>query len=90
MPDVVLGWFCLLLSMLGGGLGREISYLGVEWLVTPIWDVLAPQGEQERALNRLKTGSISRISQLGKQCHLGFLKLWVATGFVFHSKNNAH
>jgi len=73
-----------------GHIRGGILYLGAAGSGTPIWDVLAPQGEQERALNRLKTGSISHISQLGKQCHLGFLKLWVATGFVFHSKNNAH
>ena len=39
--------------MLGGIFGQEISYLGVAGLDTPIWDVLVPQGEQERALNRL-------------------------------------
>jgi hypothetical protein len=33
--------------------GQEILYLGVAGLDTPIWDVLAPQGEQERVLNGL-------------------------------------
>jgi hypothetical protein len=50
MPDVAGGWLCSLLRMLGGIFGREISYLGVAGLDTPIWDVLAPQGVQERAL----------------------------------------
>ena len=53
MPDVAGGWLCLLLRTLGGIFGREILYLDVAGLDTPIWDVLAPQGEQERALNRL-------------------------------------
>jgi hypothetical protein len=35
----------------------EISYLGMAGLDTPIWDVLALQGEEERALNRLRTCS---------------------------------
>jgi hypothetical protein len=59
MPDVAVGWLRSLLRMLGGIFGREISYLGVAGLVTPIWDVLAPQGEQERALNHLRTCSRS-------------------------------
>jgi hypothetical protein len=53
MPDVAGGWLRSLLCTLGGIFGREISYLGVAGLDTPIWDVLAPQGEQEQALNRL-------------------------------------
>ena len=53
MPDVAGGWLCSLLRTLGGIFGREISYLGVAGLDTPIWDVLAPQGEQKRALNCL-------------------------------------
>jgi len=53
MPDVAGGWLCSLLCTLGGIFGREISYVGVAGLDTPIWDVLAPQGEQERALNHL-------------------------------------
>ena len=53
MPDVAGRWLRSLLRMLGGIFGWEILYLGVAGLDTPIWDVLAPQGEQERALNRL-------------------------------------
>jgi len=59
MPDVAGGWSRSLLGALGGIFGREISYLGRAGLVTPIWDVLAPQGEQERVLNRLTTCSRS-------------------------------
>jgi hypothetical protein len=59
MPDVAGGWLCLLLCMLGGIFGWDILHLGVAGLDTPIWDVLAPQGEQEWALNCLRMGSIS-------------------------------
>jgi hypothetical protein len=59
MPDVAGGWLRLLLGVLGGDFGRDILYLGVAGIVTPIWDVLAPEGEQEEALNHLRTGSIS-------------------------------
>jgi len=59
MPDVAVGWLCSPLGMLGGNFGRDILYLGVAGLDTPIWDVLAPEGEQEEALNRLRMGSIS-------------------------------
>jgi hypothetical protein len=54
MPYVAGGWLRLLLGALGGIFGWEISYLGRAGLVTPIWDVLAPQGEQERAPNHLR------------------------------------
>ena len=74
MPDVVLGWFCSLLSTLGGGLGREISYLGVEWLVTPIWDVLAPQEEQEQALNRLTMRPRSPAFQIRQAVPVGIAR----------------
>jgi hypothetical protein len=59
MPDVAGGWLRSPLRTLGGILGREILYLGVAGLDTPIWDVLALQGEEEEALNCLRTGSIS-------------------------------
>jgi hypothetical protein len=76
MPDVVLGWFCLLLSTLGGILGWEILYLGVERLVTPIWDVLAPQGEQEWALNRLSMRSRSLAFQIRQAVPVGCAWAW--------------
>jgi hypothetical protein len=57
MPDVAGGWLRSLRS--GGILGGDILYLGVSGLDTPIWDVLAPEGEQEEAPNRSRTDSIS-------------------------------
>jgi len=53
MPDVAGRWLRSLLRMLRGIFRWEISYLGVAGLDTPIWNVLAPQGEQEQALNCL-------------------------------------
>jgi hypothetical protein len=48
-----------LLGLLGGIFRRDISYLGTVGLFTPIWDVLAPEGKQEGALNCLATRSRS-------------------------------
>jgi hypothetical protein len=59
MPEVAVGWLRSLLHTLGAHFGRDNLYLDVAGLDTPIWDVLAPQGEQEQALNRLQTGSRS-------------------------------
>ena len=39
MPDVAGGWVG----------GRKLYILGIVGYVTPIWDVLAPEGEQEEA-----------------------------------------
>jgi len=71
MPDVVLGWFCSLLSTLGGIFAWEISYLGVEWLITPIWDVLAPQREQEWVLNHLTMRPRSPAFQIRQAVPVG-------------------
>jgi hypothetical protein len=81
MPDVMLGWFCSLLSVLGEVFGREISYSGVERLITLIWDVLVPQGDQVRALNRLSMCSRSLCFQIRQWCQLASL-LSFAPGFV--------
>ena len=55
--------------------------VGEERLITPIWDVLAPQGEQERALNRLSMRSRSPYFQIRQRCQLASL-LSFALGFV--------
>jgi hypothetical protein len=76
MPDVAGGWLRSLLRMLGGILGREILYLGVAGLDTPIWDVLALQGEEEEALNRLRMGSISPGFPIRQAVPLGLARAW--------------
>jgi hypothetical protein len=67
---------------MGGNFGRDILYLCIYGLYTPIWDVLAPQGEREEAGKRLRTCSRSPGSQLGKRCQLGLLGLGFAPGLL--------
>jgi hypothetical protein len=88
MSDVAGGWLRSLLRTLGGNFGRDILYLGIYGLYTPIWDVLAPEGEQEGAGKRLKTCSRSPGSKLGKRCQLGLGSelLLGSLGSVFHRK----
>jgi hypothetical protein len=71
MPDVAGRWLRSLLRTLGGIFGREISYLGVSGLDTPIWDVLAPPGEQERVLNHLRMGSRSPVFPIRQAVPVG-------------------
>ena len=49
MPDVVGGWVHSLLGTLGAILDAKLYILGVAGYDKPIWDVLAPEGEQEEA-----------------------------------------
>jgi hypothetical protein len=49
MPEVVVGWVRSLLGSLGGNLGRKFYISAVAGHNTPIWDVLALQGEREEA-----------------------------------------
>jgi hypothetical protein len=59
----------------GGLFGREISYLGVAGLDTPIWDVLAPQGEQERGLKHLRMCSRSPAIPIRQVVPVGLAQL---------------
>jgi hypothetical protein len=74
MPDVAVGWLRSLLLTLGGIFRRDISYLGIAGLVTPIWDVLAPQGEQERVPNRLSMRSRSPAFQIRQLVPVGLAR----------------
>jgi len=82
MPDVAGGWLRSLLCTLGGIFWREISYLGVAGLDTPIWDVLARQGEQERALNRLTTRPRSPAFQIRQVVPAGLPGVSFAAGLI--------
>ena len=53
MPEAVVGWVRSLFGTLGGIWGGKLYILGVAGYNTPIWDVLALQGEQEEAGERL-------------------------------------
>jgi hypothetical protein len=45
---------------------------------TPIWDVLAPQGEQERVLNHLRTGSRSPAFPIRQAVPVGLARGFAA------------
>ena len=70
-------------SLLGGFGGGKLYILGVAGYHTPIWDVLAPQGEREEAAERLCGPKLIKLcSQLGKRCQLGLLGLGFAPGLL--------
>jgi hypothetical protein len=75
----------------GGIFGREISYLGVAGLDTPIWDVLAPQGEQELALNRLTMRARSPVFPIRQAVPVGLARArfccWARWAPFFMEKN---
>jgi len=54
------------------------------WLDTPIWDVLAPQEEQEQALNRLTTRPRSPAFQIRQPVPVGLALALFAAGLVGH------
>jgi len=59
----------------GGIFGWEISYLGISWLDTPIWDVLAPQGEQKQVLNHLTMCSRSPAFSIRQVVPVGIARV---------------
>jgi hypothetical protein len=69
-------------SLLGGFGGGKLYILGVAGYNTPIWDVLALQGEREEAGERLWGDRLLLFSQLGKRCQMGLLGLGFAAGLV--------
>jgi hypothetical protein len=78
MPEIVVRW-C---TRCWGAIGGRIFYIsGVAGLDTPIWDVLAPQGERVGAVEHLCGDRFVELSQLGKRCQLGF-GLGCAPGLV--------
>jgi hypothetical protein len=71
MPDVAGGGVRSPLGTLGRIWGGKLYILGVAGYNTPIWDVLALEGEREEAGERLYGAKLIKISQLGKRCQLG-------------------
>ena len=82
MPDVAGGWLCSLLGASGGISGGKLYILGVAGYITPIWDVLALQGERDEAGQHLWGAKLINFSQLGNRCQLGLLGLGFAPGLV--------
>jgi hypothetical protein len=72
----------LAVGCVGGDLGREIVYFGGSRVNTPIWDVLALQGEQEGLESVYTVPNLKIMSQLGKRCQLGLLELGFAAGLI--------
>jgi len=79
MPKAVVGWCAHCWGLIGGG---KFYILGVAGYNTPIWDVLALQGEREEAGERFHGAKFEIMSELGKRCQLGFLGLGFAPGLV--------
>jgi hypothetical protein len=71
-----------LLGSLGGIWGGKLYILGVAGYNTPIWDVLALQGEREEAGAHLYGAKFEIMSQLGKGCQLGLLGFSFPPGLV--------
>jgi hypothetical protein len=79
MPEIVVGWCARCWGAIGSG---KFHISGVAGLDTPIWDVLAPQGERVGAGEHLCGDRFVELSQLGKRCQLGLLGLGFAPGLV--------
>jgi hypothetical protein len=91
MSDVAGGWVRLLLGALGGISGRKFYIWGIVGYNKPIWDVLALEGVQEEALNRLRTGSISPGFPIRQAVPLGLARAqnccWARWARFFIEKN---
>ena len=79
MPEIVVGHCTHCWAAIGGG---RFYILGVTGLYTPIWDVLAPQGERVGAGECLCGDRFVELSKLGNRCQLDLLRLGFATGLV--------
>ena len=87
MPEIVVGWCARCWGAIWGG---RFYILGVTGLDTPIWDVLAPQGERVGAGEHLWGDRFVELSQLGKRCQLalGSVLLLASLGSVFCLKKS--
>ena len=71
-----------LLRSSGGIWGGKLYILGVAGYNTPIWDVLALEGEREEAGERLWGDRFVELSQLGKRCQWGLLGFSFGAGLA--------
>jgi len=79
MPETVVGWCTHCWGLIGG---KKFCILGVAGYHRPIWDVLALQREWEEAGEHLHGAKFVELSQLGKQCQVGFLRLSFAARLI--------
>jgi hypothetical protein len=75
MPEAVVRWCAHCWARWGGIGGGNFYILGVAGFITPIWDVLAPQGEQERALNHLRMCSRSLAFPIRQVVPVGIARI---------------
>jgi hypothetical protein len=74
MPEAVVGWRARCWAR-WGRIGGGIFYIWDRMIYyTPIWDVLAPQGQQERALNHLRTCSRCPAFQIRQVVPVGLAR----------------
>jgi len=67
---------CLLLGTLGVMLGVKLYILGVMGYDKPIWDVLALQGEQEEAGERLHSAKFENYVPIRQVVPVGLAWAW--------------
>jgi len=73
MPEAVVRW-CARCWARWGGIGGRIFYIWEGMIYyTPIWDVLAPEGEREEVRECLAMRPRCPCSKLGRWCQLAFL-----------------
>jgi hypothetical protein len=82
----------LAVGCVGGGISGGKFYIwGIVGYNKPIWDVLALEGVQEEALNRLRTGSISPGFPIRQAVPLGLAQAqnccWARWARFFIEKN---
>jgi hypothetical protein len=80
-----------LLGTLGGISGGKLYILGVAGYATPIWDVLALQGEQEEAGQRLYGAKFENYVRIRQAVPVGLAWArfcsWARYGWFFMEKN---
>ena len=90
MPDVAGGWLCSLLGASGEILGGKLYIFGVAGYITPIWDVLALQGERDGAGQRLWGAKLIKYFPIRQPVPVGLARArfcWLGSlGSVFHGK----
>ena len=77
IPNAVIGTLSSLLGTLGGSLGREILYLGSNYVSTPIWDILTPRRGWERAGEHFLTRVGSPATLIRQEVSVGLARLRV-------------